>query len=192
MSAGRPGNIGQVSRRLRPMAEQLLAENGDNVLDVLLQLLKVPASPVPTPGNVDAAPMWPVTQSLLAGCMLLANGSVSQSQPFNSLSVDALLTQCHLQGIQDGTLPADVETAVSDAAGSSSARALSGSTGGTSLDRLVLNQLVTVLQATSALSGAGRQSTADSGPGTLQVWHASDLDMQQLSLQAGNAYLGHV
>lgn len=38
---GRPGNIGQVSRRLRPMAEQLLAENGDNVLDVLLQLLEV-------------------------------------------------------------------------------------------------------------------------------------------------------
>ncbi len=40
--SGRPGNIGQVSRRLRPMAEQLLAENGDNVLDVLLQLLEVP------------------------------------------------------------------------------------------------------------------------------------------------------
>ena len=57
MSAGRPGNIGQVSRRLRPMAEQLLAENGDNVLDVLLQLLKVTASPVATPGNIDAAPV---------------------------------------------------------------------------------------------------------------------------------------
>ena len=42
--SGRPGNIGQVSRRLRPMAEQLLAENGDNVLDVLLQLLEVPTS----------------------------------------------------------------------------------------------------------------------------------------------------
>ena len=40
-AAGRSGNIGQVSRRLRPMAEQLLAESGDNVLDVLLQLLEV-------------------------------------------------------------------------------------------------------------------------------------------------------
>ena len=39
--SGRPGNIGQVSRRLRPMAEHLLAENGENVLDVLLQLLEV-------------------------------------------------------------------------------------------------------------------------------------------------------
>ena len=39
--SGRPGNIGQVSRRLRPMAELLFAENGDNVLDVLLQLLEV-------------------------------------------------------------------------------------------------------------------------------------------------------
>ena len=66
------------------------------------------------------------------------------------------------QGIQDGTLPAEVETAVSDAANSSSVRASSGNPGGTSLDRLVLNQLVTVLQATSALSGAGHQSIADS------------------------------
>ena len=71
-----------------------------------------------------------------------------------------------MQGIQDGTLPADVETAVSDAAGSSSsARAIPGSAGGTSLDRLVLNQLVTVLQATSALSGA------TAAQGSSQVCH---------------------
>ena len=73
-----------------------------------------------------------------------------------------------MQGIQDGTLPADVETAVSDAAGSSAARALSGNAGGTSLDRLVLNQLVTVLQATSALSGAS------SGQERFQVCHGNE------------------
>ena len=69
-------------------------------------------------------------------------------------------------------------------------RALPGNPGGTSLDRLVLNQLVTVLQATSALSGAGRQGTAVPGPGTTQVQHASDLGnaaadcYEQLLLQA--------
>lgn len=52
--SGRPGNIGQVSRRLRPMAEQLLAENGDNVLDVLLQLLEVP-----TPSYIISSPLPP-------------------------------------------------------------------------------------------------------------------------------------
>lgn len=67
------------------------------------------------------------------------------------------------QGIQDGTLPADMETAVSDAAASSSTRSPQGALGGTSLDRLVLNQLVTVLQATSALSGAGRSATPSAG-----------------------------
>jgi hypothetical protein len=67
------------------------------------------------------------------------------------------------QGIQDGTLPADVETAVSDAAAGGSTRLTQGALGGTSLDRLVLNQLVTVLQATSALSGAGRSVAASAG-----------------------------
>ncbi|BDA50843.1 hypothetical protein COCOBI_17-0610 [Coccomyxa sp. Obi] len=92
----RSGGAAHVSVRLRPMAEQLLAESGDNVLDVLLQLM---------------------------------------------------------EGIQDGTLPADLDGIAPDqATGSSRA-----SPGTASLDRLVLNQLVTVLQATSALI-AGRSS----------------------------------
>lgn len=37
----RLGGAGHMSQRLRPMAEQMLAESGDNVLDVLLQLLEV-------------------------------------------------------------------------------------------------------------------------------------------------------
>ncbi len=37
----RSGGAAHVSARLRPMAEQLLAESGDNVLDVLLQLMEV-------------------------------------------------------------------------------------------------------------------------------------------------------
>lgn len=69
-----------------------------------------------------------------------------------------------LQGIQDGTLPADVETAALAAASSSTARLPAGAHGGTSLDRLVLNQLVTVLQATSTLtSGATRPASAAAG-----------------------------
>lgn len=39
--ARRSGGAAHVSARLRPMAEQLLAESGDNVLDVLLQLMEV-------------------------------------------------------------------------------------------------------------------------------------------------------
>lgn len=39
----RRAGIAAVSQRLRPMAEQLLAESGDNVMDVLLQLLQVRA-----------------------------------------------------------------------------------------------------------------------------------------------------
>lgn len=76
-----------------------------------------------------------------------------------------------MQGIQDGTLPADVETAVSDAATCSSARSSVGALGSTSLDRLVLNQLVTVLQATSALTGAVRQgaASASQSAGSTQV-----------------------
>ena len=70
-----------------------------------------------------------------------------------------------LQGIQDGTLPADVETAALAAASSSTARLPAGAPGGTSLDRLVLNQLVTVLQATSTLTnGAPRPGSAAAGP----------------------------
>ena len=38
--ARRPGVVA-VSQRLRPMAEQLLAESGDSVADVLAQLLEV-------------------------------------------------------------------------------------------------------------------------------------------------------
>lgn len=37
----RSGAVGHLGQRLRPMAEQMLAESGDNVLDVLLQLLEV-------------------------------------------------------------------------------------------------------------------------------------------------------
>ncbi|CAL8462751.1 g2284 [Coccomyxa elongata] len=97
----RSGGAAHVSARLRPMAEQLLAESGDNVLDVLLQLM---------------------------------------------------------EGIQDGTLPADMDGITPDQATGSS-RAPPGTA---SLDRLVLNQLVTVLQATSALiagRGGGRLQT---------------------------------
>ncbi len=87
-----------------------------------------------------------------------------------------------MQGIQDGTLPADVETAVSDAAGSSSSvRAIPGSAGGTSLDRLVLNQLVTVLQATSALSGA------TAGQGGSQVCHTSHAQTE--AADGGSSYM---
>ena len=63
-----------------------------------------------------------------------------------------------LQGIQDGTLPADLDGIAPDQA-SGSSRAPPGTA---SLDRLVLNQLVTVLQATSALiagRGGGRPQT---------------------------------
>ena len=76
-----------------------------------------------------------------------------------------LLSLMLMQGIQDGTLPADVETAALEAASSSAARLPAGAPGGTSLDRLVLNQLVTVLQATSTLTGgASRQAGAAAGP----------------------------
>jgi hypothetical protein len=66
-----------------------------------------------------------------------------------------------LQGIQDGTLPADLDGVAPDQATSS------GRTppGAASLDRLVLNQLVTVLQATSALI-AGRGGNSGGRPGT--------------------------
>jgi len=64
-----------------------------------------------------------------------------------------------VQGIQDGTLPADLAGEAPEQA-SAPGRAPPG--GAASLDRLVLNQLVNVLQATSALI-AGRGGTSSSG-----------------------------
>lgn len=65
------------------------------------------------------------------------------------------------QGIQDGTLPAEIGPALSDQAAQQHHNSPSRvPTAPASLDRLVLNQLVTVLQATSELAGARSGSAA--------------------------------
>ena len=88
------------------------------------------------------------------------------SQPKETLRA-RLPPRMRAQGIQDGTLPADVDGATPDAAHRSS-QAGAGGTAAASLDRLVLAQLVTVLQATSALGRGDPGGPARGAPGVAQ------------------------
>ena len=169
------------------MAEQLLAESGDNVLDVLLQLLEVRQRlPIHDPMSASVLPA-PVLAHVTIQALWRARGHKASGNRLHGFTHGVGRTDSHIahvlqrdhtlgctglicavpplmQGIQDGTLPADLETAALAAASSSTARLPAGAPGGTSLDRLVLNQLVTVLQATSTLTGgAPRQASAVTG-----------------------------
>lgn len=90
LQARRSGGIVHVSQRLRPMAEQLLAESGDNVLDVLLQLLEV--------RRESHSRLWSVPAAVCACMLPPKTQTLSKNE---SISVPAVLNAMCLQMVCD-------------------------------------------------------------------------------------------